>query len=741
MLELALGRALRRVRNARIFACWALALAFCGLAAAGADISVETLQISVVQGTSGVDRSALGFGKAIVGDTVRVSALVRNDDTAAVGEFEVDFFFTETISGEHGRLGTQVVSGLEPEDSKRPVIVFDTSSFSPGIYAFSAEADPRGDLADSDLCDNAAPRGECAGEPAESPSKYSLTLLREGRHISQLKLSSPYPLCPMGSQLMYKAGGTEKLGTRLTVVVYNVGTQPLSAADLDVYGYYRLGLTPPADTFTPLVTDASDNPVELETSGSLGDPGSVGSILVTLDYGVFAHLFAPGSAARTAHEVLGRTNAAQIRITVEPVGGGGVPQDLFLPAQFELSQFHSTVDLWTFPEAPSCCSEACDTVASTAAEPAVAGGLVFHVAGIADGDRLYVLKVRTGEEKGTWDAPAGTTLTSPLASYDEDNATYRAYVGASNGHVYALEGTEKEEGAFLVQLWESAADDVVEGNTYLAFSSDNTNTLVAGSEAGAFVLDAATGATLREVTSHKPVTSAPVYNTATGTLWAAVGESVFRIPASGSECSYDAGSRVSTALVGNAKQTSLFFGTETGYVYAINPLNCVELDGANLLQSAVGISVVSSGDDAVIYLSSDNGDMVRVEYDQRSGFDADENAVKYTARTLKPTNIAEAPAVLPNVQGNDARVVFVTGEKREGGALRPVLQAWDSDLEGYETVQVWGTDVSFVFKLKETGGARATLLRPVVDPDPETPTLLVTSTDGYLYAFDLSQFK
>ncbi|MCX6091887.1 MAG: PQQ-binding-like beta-propeller repeat protein [Candidatus Bipolaricaulota bacterium] len=730
MLEaFARSRTAQYVRGASSIVCLAVVLVFGGLAVSGADISVESLQIGLVEGAATVDRSALGLDQGIIGDTVRVSALVRNDGTTAVGEFDVDFFFTEIISGEHGRLGTQVVSGLEPGESKRPVIVFDTSAYSPGIYVFSAEADPRDALGDTDPCDNVAPRAACSGTSVESADKYSITLLREGRHISQLTVRDPFPLCRMG-----------RLQTSLTVDVYNVGTEALSGSDLAVYGYYRLGLNPPANEFVPLVADASGNPVQLAKIASFGTPGKAGSIVITLNYDVFARLFAPNSTARDSGEVLGRANPVQIRITVQSADGSGTAQDLFLPAQFELSQFYSTADLWAFPARATCCSGNCTAVTSVAVVPAVAGGLVFHVARDATGETMHVLKIRTGEEKGTWSAPSGKTLTSPVATYDASTDTYRVYVGASDGRIYALDGADKDEGTFLTGRWQSAAaDTVVKGDTYLVLSSDRAK-LVVGSESGAFILDAETGLTLRKVTTHAPVTSAPAYVVATGTLWIAADEVIYGIPASGSESTVTVNERVTTDLWLNARETALLYGTQSGYLYALDP-TAKSQTGTQLatlytqLRSIVGMSLVSRDDDAVLFVASDIGDMARVEYDQGRGF----RNLLISTRLLEPSVIAAAPAVLANAAGDDAAVVFVSGERRDGRTTRPVLQGWDRRLEQYENVTVWGTAVPFLFKPEEEGTVPAALLRPIVDP--ETFTLLVASSDGYLYAFDLSQFE
>jgi hypothetical protein len=728
MLEaLAQGKASRRVRRAAFFVGIAAVLTWGGVATAGADISVESLQVGLVAGPSQVDRSTLDLDQGVIGDTVRVSALVRNDGTAAVGEFDVDIFFTETISGEHGRLGTQVVSGLEPGEAKRPVITFDTTAFSPGIYAFSAEADPRDSLGDANPCDNVAPRGACAGAAMEDSGKYSITLLREGRHISSLTVSGTYPLCRMG-----------KLDPKLTVSVHNVGTETLSDSDLAVYGYYRQGFSPPANTFEPLVTDASGNPAQLSKIVNLGKPGLEGSILITLNYDVFARLFAPSSAARDAGEVLGRANPVQIRITVQPADGSGTAQDLFLPAQFELSQFYSTTDLWTFPQRSACCSGDCAAVTSADVVPAVAGGFVFHVVRSAGEDKLYVLQVGTGVEKATWSAPSGKTLVSSVASYDGTD-TYRVYLSASDGRIYALEGTNTEEGFSLVDRWQSSsasADAVVKGDTHVVLSADTTK-LIIGSELGAFVLDAATGQIQRRMTSHVPVTSAPAYSDATGDLWIASDQKVYRVPATGSECFYDVKERVTTDLVPNARGTALFFGTETGSVYAVNPTTCLKLDDDRPLRSVAGIAVVSRDDDAVVFLTSEIGEVAREEYSHGTGRGFRSNP-PIAARSLQPDSIVGAPAILPNSNVDDALVVFTVGQKREGRTTRPILLAWEAELQKYETVTVWGLSVPFLFKPEEEGKAPDTLLRPVVDA--ETLTLLVASSDGILYAFDLSSY-
>ena len=63
----------------------------------------------------------------------------------------------------------------------------------------------------------------------------------------------------------------------------------------------------------------------------------------------------------------------------------------------------------------------------------------------------------------------------------------------------------------------------------------------------------------------------------------------------------------------------------------------------------------------------------------------------------------------------------------------------EKNLEEYETVTAWGTSIDFLFKPEEQSQIPDVLLTPIIDAT--TFTLLIASSDGYLYAFDLSQFE
>lgn len=692
------------------------------VAAQDVDVSIESLHIGWVESASIQDRPALDLDQALVGDTIRVSASVKNVGLAPAGQFTVDFFFTETISGEHGKLGSQAVIGLDPGEIRRPVITFDSSAFAPGIYVFSAEADPLQSLGEAERCNNFAPLGECAGDLQQTEDRYQLDLLQQGSHISELSLTAEFAICQMGS-----------LTTGLIVNAHNVGTEAFSftGTDVDVLGYYRESLEPPANAFAALLS-VGGVPQQLSKIVSLSNPGDEGFIRITLDYSIFDSLFRQTSA-------LGKANPVQLRVSISPTNGGA-PQDLYLPSQYALAQFYSEVDLWTFPARTHCkCDDYADITAGSA-DPVIAGGLIFHVVITSSGDRLHVLKVRTGEEKlDPWYAPSGASLSSPAVVYDSATQKYRVYIAASDGKIYALDGSDKETGSFLVQGWSSLAGLASE-SAFLSTSSDGS-LLIVGSEAGAYVLDAQDGTVLRSDTAHA-VTTRPAFSNTTGTVWFASDETVYGLRANGDECTNDGIlDEITSNLSIDQDETVVFFGTDSGDFYAIDIVSSstscdvVSQETALLKRTIVGLDVVSDGSDAVLYVTSSIGEIVRVEYSDGRGFDDIQNGVD----EFEPREISAAPAILPTSNGKDASVVFLTGQIRDGRTDRPVLQGWNKNLEEYETVSVWSSSIPFLFKPKEEDVIPETLLTPVVDA--ETFTLLVASSDGVLYAFDLSQFE
>lgn len=702
------------------------------VAAQDVDVSIESLHIGWVETASAQDRSSLALDQALIGDTIRLSATVKNLGTGTASQFNVDFFFTETISGEHGKIGSQAVIGLSPGEERRPVVTFDSTAFAPGIYVFSAEADPERVNSESERCNNFAPLGECAGDLLQSEDRYKLALLQAGSHISELSLTTEFTICQMGP-----------LTKTLIVEAYNVGTEAFSftGTDVAVYGYYRLSLDPPANGFNALLEDTTGSPQPLTKIVSLSSPGDEGFIRITLDYDELSAQFQPSDNAIESGEVLGRANPAQIRLSVNPLAGG-TPQDLYLPAQFALARFYSEVDLWTFPARTHCLCDDYTDIDSASVAPVTAGGLVFYAVSTGSGDRLHVLKVRTGEEKSLpWTPPSGVGILAIAAAYDATAEVYRTYIGASDGRLYALEGIEEDEGEFLQQSWVSDSAALVSGNVHLVLVEASTR-ILAGSASGAYIVDAVTGEVLRSHATYD-VSAAPTYSVESQTLWVAQDEFVYGLNSTGSVCEFDALDLVTTPLLISGDGTTIFFGTDQGTLYAIDAAGvggtCTSKDAIEPggLRTIIGMAIVSADEDAVLYMAGDTGVMGRIEYDYDDdpGFENYEESV----RAYEPTGIELSPAILANDNGDDALAISFVGETRDGRITRPILQTMEKDLSKYELVSIWGSSVPFVFKPEEEDVAPAALLSPVIDR--ETVTLLVASSDGYLYAFDLSQFE
>lgn len=699
---------------------------FAGSAQSTAGIDIEIVSLHVGW--------TYGLDQALVGDTVRINARLRNLGTESVGQFTVDFFFTETITGEHGKIGSQTVSGLASGEETRPVISFETTGFTPGIYVFSAEADAMETLGESNRCNNVTPLEACDGTAAERSDKYTLTVLQSGRHLSQLALQGTFPVCRMG-----------ELDTRWTFNVYNVGTESLqliSSSNLDVAGYYRLALTPPANVFETL-----SGSEDLGVLGFIGSSGSQGSITITLDYASLASEFRPSDREADDFEVIGRSDQAQLRVSVAPTGeDAGLARDAFFPDQYKLSYFYSTVDAWTFPAREQCrCEDQqyYEDIATVPVEPVVEGGRVFHIVTTSAGsDRLHVLKVDTGEEQAVWSASG--ELTAPVVAYDNSGAVdiYRIYIGSSDGSVHALQYTLGE--TELTSLWQSETGIVTErrsGNrptTFLLLSSD-AEELIIGSEAGAFVLDPTDGAVLRRHTDYE-VTSLPAYADATGTLWMASGSDVYAINPNGSVCSFEADDPITTSLELNQPQDVVFLGTDGGDLLALgvgSGTACTlrAREEALLWDDIIGLDVYSTDEDALIYLTSTTGEVYSIEYkDSQEEF----RGTTEGERTKRLGDIMTPPAVFAS---DEARAVLVTGLDRRTD--RPVLQVWEDDLDDLAQVNVWGNnDVWFAFLPEEAGVVPSALLAPVVavvDIDNESAYGLVGCSNGYLYAFDLGQ--
>jgi len=141
--------------------------------AAGPDIAVTDIEFGIVAGPGSASRPTLSENQAVLGDTVRVRAVVENQGDGSAGVFNVEFYFIEKSSLETDRIGRATVFGLAPGEELKPAVTLDTSLLGPGIYEIVVKADPEGVLNEANLCNNEIPRATCGTDTAITSSPCS----------------------------------------------------------------------------------------------------------------------------------------------------------------------------------------------------------------------------------------------------------------------------------------------------------------------------------------------------------------------------------------------------------------------------------------------------------------------------------------------------------------------------------------------------------------------------------------
>jgi outer membrane protein assembly factor BamB len=694
----------------------ALSLGAVGQAAGKPDIAVTDIEFEVIAQGSGATRPALSESQAILGDAVRVRAVVQNVGDAPAGVFSVEFYFLEVSSQETDRIGSAAVFGLDVGQQLKPAVSLDTAGLAPGVYQIVAKADPDGFLAEdgANLCNNEIPRPACLSGEAKAGSDYALTLLRLGPNVSDVSTAvDALPECRMGP-----------LTPGLTVSFYNVGTVPLTRRNLKVDSFYRTDL---AGSFASLSPNLIVALIPSESK-----PGGHAEAVVTLDYDRLNTVFQKRG--------LRESNDIQIKIVITPLADNGTPsalsRELVLPTKRQLSSFFSPVDLWTFPQQTGCAPSAQGGPAPEGAvkvEPTVGpDGLIYYIPG-PNADRLYALNSK-GDE--LWEfRQTGSRLTSvALGRYDDVAESTILYVGSSDGHLYALKNgrSPKLESAatpvrYVVEQVDGWPVDVGAVSFSPTVSLDKARVAVASAN-GLFVFDES-GKVKVELASKGAGSGPPVYVDKTHEVWFAAGNSVYKVAEDETVvCTIDAGSTVTTPLVANPGQSVIYFGTLRGLLFAVDAAapkgqECKEKRSVSLNSPVRGLSVVredAEGPD-LIYVTTDDGYVRRLSFDPSSS--SSTLAVEEVSE-LKLISIKTAPAVL--VAESRVRAVLVVSWLGE-------LRALSRNLDELLSVEIWGNaDVPFAFN----SGLETSL--PVVNTERD-PILLVGSADGYLYAFDLSQ--
>lgn len=675
------------------------------------DIAVTDVEFEVIPPASGGPRAQLGENQAILGDTVRVRAVIRNEGEGLAKEFDVEFFFREFASKETDKIGTATVFGLNPGEEIKPAVSLETSVLAPGIYEIIVKADPEGRVGEnSATLSNNEIVPPSQGEEAKRPSPYALTLLGSGATISAVTVTetSVIPMCRMGPLL-----------PTLTAEFYNVGTVPLTRRDLRVDSFYRTDLGKP-------FADLGTNLRILLTNTDM-QPGEYTQAFLYWDLSGLDQVF--------TERGLRRSNDVQLKFVITPIAEAGAPSSLprefVMPAKRKLSHFYSPVDLWTFPYEPTCAAApqgGAEAGGAVKVPPTIGpDNLIYHVLSTPVGDRLYTLK-SNGEE--LWHKDFSATLTAvAIGRYDvtEETESTILYLGTSDGKLFALRNRQVQKNPVLYvveSVWEKTVGAVSARPTV---AGDKSRVIV-GAANGLFVFDES-GNVKTQVTNKGAVSRTPLYVDATHEVWFASGNTVYKASEDGAiVCSHDAGSAVTTSLETNPDQTVVYFGTERGLLWAVDAAapkgtECKEKRSLNLKSPVRGVSVVRENNSSKdsIYVTTDDGYVHRLRYQPPTLTEED-----VLETDLRLGSIKTSPAVL--MGGGEVRGVFVTSTY---GELRGFSPGLDAVLE----VKIWGeSDVPFELN----SASEQEMTPPVVNAGIET--LLVGSADGFLYAFNVASF-
>jgi len=692
------------------------------------DVTVTDIEFEVVPASSSASRPTLGENQAILGDAVRVRAVVQNVGTASADDFDVEFYFVERTSQETGHIGTQTVFGLAPGQVLKPAVSLNTADLAPGIYDIVVKADPGKHLSEdaTDLCNNEIPRGTCHTETAKNASDYSLALLREGPTITGVTPIDRFPTCRKGPLLLSSA---------INATFYNVGTVTLGSSSVRADGYYRTSL---ADSF-PQEPNLPNLRIRILTSSV--KPGEEGTMTIHLsENDDFSELHDTVFQDPTTLG-LGKSSPVQFRVLITPtsVSNGttstGLPRELILPDRRTLSNFYSEVDLWTFPLMAGCAGASSgdlQTGSTVRVPPAFdQAGIVYHVLSLSKVDRLYALDAfgRTLWQK---DFPGEILTSLAVGPYDEATKSVILYFGSDKGNLYAL--SSRQATASTPAKYETGWTKSVGAMTSPPVVSSDGTRIIGWSTSGLFIYDqdgtpklvATTGTPVSDIIK-KAATETPVYIDATHEIWFAAGRTVYKLAENGGAvlCTHDAGSDV-TALETNPSQTQVYVGTELGTLWALatgtaKGQDCTSkrsIDLRNAVRGATAVREKGTSYD-LVYVTTDDGYVHRVK-DTGQGNPSDTRSKD----DLQLRTIKTAPAVLTDADGKVSAVVVAS----KYGQLR----AFSANLDRVLKVLIWGSSVDFTFDT----ASKKDMLAPVVSSGDAL--LLAASADGYLYAFSLS---
>ena len=640
-------------------------------------IDITGVDVRVVQG-SGSSSSLLN--RAAVGDLLHIRAGVWNVSDQTVERVEIEFFFTEQVTGEHGRIGTQTVYEIVPGGEKRPVVTLDTRGFTPGVYRFTAALfDPDGSLRD-DVVEN---------NRYEQSTSEGTSMLAQGPGIAELSLATPFGTCQLARTVLVNPlwGTTTEMATggianRISLNVYNVGTDTLTNArsetgqPISVTVEYR---NSPSDAWEPLGSyspGAGGNTLTVQFP-DIAPGGNTTVLLSELDYSPLAPLYRPTAEQQDTFSVLGQKAGTKDPLFLRVVLAAGLgesiaSQEIYLPSKTSGTTVYSDRDLWTFPARSECgCTSGCDRFCTTIG-PVRSGFLLFHVTSNGEDYQLNALDARSGNSIASWttDTPI---VTQPVVGFAEVQGVgeWIVFVGTGDGAVQSIVIRRTLQGAVTLEkrdAWDAPSGSVSSldtstgeptahlllTNTAVGVDSLGEAALIVASANGVFFLDASSGEILSsyrtrddllvesddfEGSAPLSVTLKPAY--AGEMLWFSIDRYIVGLDGlSGNGCVFPANTRITTPLALWEPTGTLFFGAEFGTVYALDTngvlvpgaegeqstLSCPAPDSINSsLRRIEGIALGLDGsrdgdDDIAVYAVDEAFTVWNVEYDPEGGF-------------------------------------------------------------------------------------------------------------------------
>jgi len=689
-----------------------------GQQAAPPDIVITDIEFEIIPQPTEGERPQLKEKQAILGDIIRIRAVIANKG-GPVGKFRVEFFFLEDITKETDQIDTVVVYGLKEGEELKPTATWNTSWLIPGEYVIIARAIPEGEDPNT-LCDNEIPRGECDGEPAKPPTDYTLVILTEGLAISQPRVGSPIPKCPMGEDTIEQTDLFQ---------ITNLGTIDIKQNDLGLKSFYKPSLTAEPESANYARIDfLFPSPVPR---------GERGTLRINLDFQEFNEIFYP----YPKEPKLGDVNQVQLVLQLDPGG-----RRIFIPGKRELLKFYTSVDRWRFP-LPKGCAGAGDREhqegESVKIPPAVAPDerMIYHILVAKDGTNiLFALSPETGGKDWELPLPEGVEAQGIAIGKGKDgagNIIDVVYVSASNGHVYAI-GKPREKPPEI--FWEGpkkegALENIGSSLTKPLIVTDEqgmTKSIYAGSEKGLYAINPDGNL---QWFQEGNVTRSPIYTKIGGTdvIWYASNDEIRKVNGeNGDILERSEFAPITTSLKKSSldEKIIIYFGTNAGTIYALDEnLKSVGEQLKTIEPNDVtGIAIAKQSrnpEKDIIFATIVDGEIHAREFDGREFFEIQEE--DWEERIEKELDVFTD-------EENKALGVLITSSTKTTpieGRLRAISP---EDLAKQLEVEIWGERVEFEFT---TPGKRMT--SPIVLP--KNKMVLVGSEDGFLYAFDLSQFK